>query len=60
LFRIPQAVDYVGGAVKAATFRQWIWLRKIECVRIGRVVTIPQDALDRLIEAGTVPAREGR
>jgi excisionase family DNA binding protein len=58
LFRIPQAVDYLGGAVKAATLRQWIWLRKIETVRIGRAVCIPQDALDRLIDRGTIPALE--
>lgn len=60
LFRIPQAVDYVGGAVKAATFRQWIWRRQIETVRIGRAVCIPQDALDKLIDRGTVPALESR
>ena len=58
LFRIPQAVDYLGGAVKAATLRQWIWRRQIEHVHIGRAVCIPQDALDRLIDAGTVPAME--
>jgi hypothetical protein len=58
LFRIPQAVDYLGGAVKAAPLRQWIWRRRIEYVHIGRAVCIPQDALDRLIDTGTVPALE--
>jgi hypothetical protein len=58
LLRIPQAVEYVNGAVAASTFRQWIWLKKIEHVRIGHVVCIPQDALDRLITSGTVPAQE--
>ena len=58
LFRIPAAVDYLGGAVKAATLRQWIWRRQIEHVHIGRAVCIPQDALDRLIDTGTVPALE--
>lgn len=60
LLRIPQAVEYVGGAIKAATFRQWIWRRQIETVRIGRAVCIPQEALDKLIEQGTVPALEGQ
>lgn len=60
LFRIPQAVDYLGGVVKAATLRQWIWRREIEYVHIGRAVCIPQDALDRLIDTGTVPALERR
>jgi len=60
LFRIPQAVDYLGGAVKAATLRQWIWRRQIETVRLGGAVCIPQDALDKLIERGTVPALESQ
>jgi len=56
LFRIPQAVEYLNGAVTAATLRQWIWLRKIEHVRLGRAVAIPQAALDRLVDANTVQA----
>jgi excisionase family DNA binding protein len=60
LFRIPQAVDYLGGAVKAATLRQWVWRRQIEFVRLGGAVCIPQEALDKLIEQGTVPALESQ
>jgi excisionase family DNA binding protein len=55
LFRIPAAYEYLSGAVKEATLRQWIWRGQIEYVHIGRAVCIPQDALDRLIENGTVP-----
>lgn len=58
LFRIPQAVEYVDGVVKAPTFRRWILKGEIETVRIGRAVCIPQDALDKLIERGTMPALE--
>lgn len=60
LLRIKEAVEYVNGTIAAATFRQWIWRRRIEHVRIGRSVCIPADVLDRLIEEGTVPAREER
>jgi excisionase family DNA binding protein len=60
LFRIPAAYEYLGGAVKEATLRQWIWRRQIESVHIGRAVCIPQDALDRLIDKGTVPALKVR
>ena len=56
LLRIPQAVEYVNGVIKASTFRQWIWARKIETVRLGRAVSIPSDTLDQLIEAGRLPA----
>jgi excisionase family DNA binding protein len=60
LLRIPQAIEYVGGVITASTLRQWIWLRKIESIRIGRAVCIPADALDKIIEEGTMPAREER
>jgi excisionase family DNA binding protein len=58
LLRIPAAIDYLGGSIKPSTLRQWIWRRKIETIRIGTAVCIPQDALDRIIERGTVPALE--
>ena len=60
LLRIPAAAEYLGGTVTVATLRQWVWTRKIETVRIGRAVRIPVDALDELIERGTVPALEPR
>lgn len=54
LLSIPEAAEYLG--LKASTVRQWVWLRKIDCVRVGRSVRIAQDVLDRLIESGTTPA----
>jgi excisionase family DNA binding protein len=59
-YSVPDASDYLGGVVKPATIRQWIWRRQIDTVRIGRRVAIPQEALDRIIERGSVPAREVR
>ena len=56
LLRIPQAVDYLGGIVTASTLRRWVWQRKVDAIRIGNAVCIPVDALDALIERGTVPA----
>jgi hypothetical protein len=58
LLRIPAAVDYVNGAIKAATFRQWIWRRQIEHIHIGRTVCIPADAIDAIIEKNTVKAAQ--
>jgi len=55
---ISDAADYLG--VKPSTIRQWVWRRQIDVVRIGRCVRIPQEACDRIIERGTVPALEER
>jgi excisionase family DNA binding protein len=38
-----------------ATIRSWILYRRIEYVKIGRRVFIPQKSIDDLIEAGTTP-----
>lgn len=48
LLRVRAAVRYLDNVFAEKTLRQWIWLNKIETVRIGRTVCIPQDALDRL------------
>jgi len=58
LYSVLGASEYLSGLAKPATIRQWVWLRKIESVRIGRRVAIPQEALDEIIERGTVPALE--
>ena len=39
------------------TLRAWIARRRIEVVRIGRAVRIPASEVDRIIEAGRVPAK---
>ena len=56
LLPLPQAADRLG--LKLSTIRFWVWQRKIETVRVGRAVRIPEDAIDRLIEQGTVPAKQ--
>jgi excisionase family DNA binding protein len=44
-------------SLSSATLRAWILRRKIEYVRLGRAVRIPQIVIDRLLERGRVPAR---
>jgi excisionase family DNA binding protein len=58
LYRLPAAVEYLGGAIKLSTLRQWVWRRQIDVVRVGRIVCIPQEALDKIIEQGFMPALE--
>jgi excisionase family DNA binding protein len=48
-------------ALKESTLRAWILSRRISVVRIGRrAIRIPASEVARLIEEGTIPAREGR
>jgi excisionase family DNA binding protein len=54
LLRVAEAAERLGLTPK--TLRFWIWTRKIEHVKIGRAVRIPEHAIEQLIEQGTIPA----
>lgn len=59
LLRCNEAADAL--ALKPATIRRWILSRKIAVVRISpRAVRIPASEVERIIKAGTLPAREVR
>jgi len=44
--------------VTVACLRSWIYKRKIAYTKIGRAVRISDDTIQRIIDRGTVPARE--
>jgi excisionase family DNA binding protein len=58
LLSVSQAAERLG--LKQSTIRAWLMARRIEFVRLGRSVRIPQAEVNRLISQGTVPRREGR
>ena len=58
LLTVEQAAQML--SLRPATIRDWIWRRKIETIRIGRAVRIPEAQIEALIERGTVPALEAR
>jgi excisionase family DNA binding protein len=45
---------------KVRTVYQKRWRREIEYVKVGRSVRFTQEAIDRLIDQGTVPALDAR
>lgn len=46
-------------AVKESTIRAWLLARRISRVRVGRrSVRVPASEVQRLIQEGTIPARE--
>lgn len=58
LLTVKQAADEMG--LSARTIWAWVYARKIGVVRLGRAVRVPQQAIDELIEFGTVPAKVKR
>jgi excisionase family DNA binding protein len=43
--------------ISAKTTWKMVYSRRVDVVRIGRSVRIPQDAIDKLIDDGTTPAQ---
>jgi len=44
--------------VRPATVRQWVWMREIPYLKVGRCVRFKRETLDRLIQRSEVPALE--
>jgi excisionase family DNA binding protein len=45
-------------ALRESTIRAWLLFRKLPKIKVGRAVRIPEEAISRLIEENTTPARE--
>ncbi len=58
LLTVPEAAATLG--LKTATIRAWIWMRKIDYVKLGRSVRLTEQTVRQLIDEGTVPARRER
>ncbi|MDA1307508.1 MAG: helix-turn-helix domain-containing protein [Acidobacteria bacterium] len=58
----PRTVDQAAEelSLKPSTMRAWIAQRRIGHVRLGRAVRIPAAEIQRLLEAGYVPAERSR
>jgi excisionase family DNA binding protein len=55
LMTVEQFAEAVG--LRPATVRQKVWRREIEFVCIGRAIRFKPETAEKLIDAGTVPAR---
>ncbi len=58
LLSVGQFAEALG--VTVACIRRWLLERRLSCVKLGRLVRIPADELDRLIAEGLRPARPRR
>jgi excisionase family DNA binding protein len=57
LLSVHEAADYLG--LSTGTMRNWVSMRRIEHVKVGRLTKIPRTALDRYIAEHTVRAETG-
>ena len=58
LMSVREAAEALG--LKEAALRQWVSLRQIEFVRVGRLIRIKPETIEQLIEINTVPALQDR
>ena len=54
LLSVPEAADYLG--ISPGTLRNWLSLRRLEYVKVGRLTKLSKAVLDRYIAERTVPA----
>ena len=47
-------------SLSPATIRAWIAARRLGYIRLGRAILVPPAEVQRLLAAGSVPARESR
>jgi excisionase family DNA binding protein len=58
LMTIAQAAKETG--LKEPTIRKMVSSRRLDSVKLGRAVRIPEEAIRKLIERSTIPALERR
>lgn len=58
LLSVTEFADAVGLSPK--TIRQWVWMRRVPYVRVGRAIRFRQQTVDEILNRGTVPALERR
>jgi excisionase family DNA binding protein len=58
LLTVPEFAQALG--VTQACCRRWLLERKIAHVKLGRLVRVPSDEVDRLIAEGLRPAKPRR
>ena len=52
LLSVEEAADYLG--ISTGTMRNWLSMRRVEYVKVGRLTRVSQAALDRYITVNTV------
>lgn len=56
LLKVAEFADAVGLSPK--TIRQWVWMRRVSYVRVGRAIRFRPETVEEILNRGTVPALE--
>jgi excisionase family DNA binding protein len=46
--------------ISPRTVQQWVWLRRVPFVRVGRAIRFRPETVTAILDRGTVPALERR
>jgi excisionase family DNA binding protein len=52
LLSVEEAADYLG--ISTGTMRNWLSIRRVEYVKVGRLTRVSQAALDKYVTVNTV------
>jgi excisionase family DNA binding protein len=58
LLSVTEFADAVGLSPK--TIRQWVWMRRVPYVRVGRAIRFRQETVEEILRRGEVPALDRR
>jgi excisionase family DNA binding protein len=58
LMRVGEFAEAVGLSPK--TIRQWVWMRRVSYVRVGRAIRFKPETVTEILDRGTVPALKQR
>jgi excisionase family DNA binding protein len=56
LLSVTEFADALGLSPK--TIRQWVWMRRVSYVRVGRAIRFRPETVTEILNRGTVPALE--
>jgi excisionase family DNA binding protein len=56
LLNVAEFAEAIGLSPK--TIRQWVWMRRVPYVRVGRAIRFRPETVNEILDRGTIPALE--
>ncbi|WP_348265273.1 helix-turn-helix domain-containing protein [Telmatobacter sp. DSM 110680] len=58
LLSVAEFAEAIGLSPK--TIRQWVWMRRVAYVRVGRAIRFRQETVEEILRRGEVPVLDRR